>query len=184
MIINTMKRKHLILLVSLVLIFTLAVGGTLAYIATHTSEVINTFTPAKTEVNIDEDFQDETVKSNVKVENTGNIPAYVRAKIVITWKDKDGNVLAQKPADADYTMEFPSPSNWVQHSDGYYYYTKVLNPEDKTTNLIDRCVAHTKNGEYDLSVEILAQSVQAEPADVIEKTWKVSINDVTSDSGN
>ena len=50
------KRRLSTVLVSLVLIFIVVAGGTVAYIFTNTGTVKNTFTVPKSEIVIEEDF--------------------------------------------------------------------------------------------------------------------------------
>ena len=83
------RSKRILLLVALVMILTAAIGGTIAYIVTSTSAVENTFTPAEVKTEINETF-DGTVKSDVSVANTGEVAAYIRAAIVVSWKTTTG----------------------------------------------------------------------------------------------
>ena len=54
------NKKSLTLIVSLILIITIGVGGTLAYLITSTSAVKNTFTPSKVVISVDETFDGNT----------------------------------------------------------------------------------------------------------------------------
>ena len=155
-----MKKKSLLLVAGIVLMLTIAIGGTIAYIVTSTDPVVNTFTAGDVPIDIDENT-DGGVKSDVKITNSGNVPAYIRAKIIVTWKDKDGNVSATKPVlGTDYSMS--TGGDWMEVG-GFYYYNKRVAVGEKTTNLIESC---TRIGNppvgYDLSVEIIAESIQAD----------------------
>ena len=68
-------------IISVVLILTLAVGGTIAFLSTKTDPVVNTFNPSQVTCSVVEDFDGKT-KTNVNVENTGDIPAFIRVKLV------------------------------------------------------------------------------------------------------
>ena len=37
-------------------------------------------------------LNENNVKKEVSIQNTGNVRAFIRAEVVVTWKDKDGNV--------------------------------------------------------------------------------------------
>lgn len=157
------SRKGLIAAVALVLLLCAAVGGTLAWITTQTNPVVNTFTPAHVTCRVDEDFSDGS-KKNVKIENTSDIDAYIRAAIVVNWADASGNVSATPVAESDYTMSLNlANSGWVKGSDGYYYYTSPVKPGDKTGILITSClpIANAAPAGYDLQVTILAEAIQA-----------------------
>ena len=158
-----MKKKSLLLVAGIVLMLTIAIGGTIAYIVANTEPVVNTFTPGEVPITIEESFNG-TTKSNVTVANTGNVPAYIRAKIIVTWKDKDGNVSGTPVKSSDYSMSIGS--GWTEESDGFYYYKDKVGAQESTTNLIESCTRIGNPPEdYDLSVEIIAESIQAEGMD-------------------
>lgn len=155
-----MKKKSLLLVAGIVLMLTIAIGGTIAYIVANTEPVVNTFTPGEVPITIHETFDGET-KSDVYVTNDGNVPAYIRAKIIVTWKDAQGNVSGTPVQTSDYSITWGN--GWTEEADGFYYYNASVEAGDPTTNLINSC---TKKGTppdgYDLSVEIIAESIQAE----------------------
>lgn len=156
-----MKRKALLLAVCAALLLTAAIGGTTAFIVANTNQVKNEFTPGEVPIEVKESF-DGTTKSNVQIKNNGNVPAFIRAKVVVTWKDSSGNVSGTPVKDGDYRIEY-NRTDWEQGEDGFWYYTKSVLVGDMTNPLITSC---TKTGTapegYDLSVEILAESIQAE----------------------
>ena len=84
------------LILSLCLIFALAVGTTLAYLKANTSPVTNTFKAATSEIKIEEKT-DDGIKSEIYVKNEGTATSYVRVKLVCNWVDKDGNVTVGAP---------------------------------------------------------------------------------------
>lgn len=161
-------NKPAVLAASLVLALVVAVGGTLAFLSTNTEDVVNTFTPASVPPEIHETFDGKT-KSEVKIENTGEVDAYIRAAVIVNWLklDADGNVesvLGEQPVlGTDYTVSPEDPENgWVLHTDGYYYYTSAVKPGYSTGNLFDSITQEQEKTGYELSVEILAQSIQAD----------------------
>ena len=82
------------LILSLCLIFALAVGTTVALLVAHTNAVTNTFTAAKSGTGIVEELEDNQKKS-IKVENTGTATSYVRVKLVMNWVDNTtGNIVS------------------------------------------------------------------------------------------
>lgn len=160
-----MKKKSLLLVAGIVLMLTIAIGGTIAYIVTNTTPVVNTFTPGEVPITIHETFDGET-KSNVYVINDGNVPAYIRAKIIVTWKNEAGEVYWKQPTQTnDYEIDI-NTKDWKQGgSYGFYYYQGIVQPGDPTNPLINSCKmrdgANQPDG-YTLSVEIIAESIQAE----------------------
>ena len=168
-------KKALILMVSLVAILAVSVGGVLAWLATSSGEVKNTFAPGKTNIEIEEKFENN-VKSDVKVINKGNIPVYIRANLVFTWKDSAGNII-EKPADATLTVTPENPTGWVKGSDGFWYYTKPVAVKGSTTNIINKATIEFPEGKgYKMDLEVMAQSIQAEPKDAVEGAWGVTVN--------
>lgn len=165
------SKKPAVLLVSMILLVSVAVGGTLAWLTTNTGAVTNTFTPAEVSSYVQENFNNG-VKKNVKIQNTGNIDAYIRAEIIVTWKDAEGNVYGKLPVkDVDYEMEM-GLTDWTQ-KDGYYYYNKAVAPGGTTSVLIQECkvVAGKAPDGYDLSVEIIADAIQSKPDNVVKDMW-------------
>lgn len=158
---------------ALVLTLVLSVGGTVAFLTTASDTVTNTFTPAPVKCEVVEDHfvqGESTVKTNVCVKNVGKTAAYIRAAIIITWQDEDGNIYGRVPApDTDYTLKI-NTADWTKIGD-YWYCTKAGNPNTQTAVLIESCEALASLDSYTLSVEILAQAIQAEPIDAVMAAW-------------
>ena len=72
------------LILSLCLIFALAVGTTFALLKASTAPVENTFTAAKSGTDIVEEL-DGNQKKSIVVKNTGTAVSYVRVKLVMNW---------------------------------------------------------------------------------------------------
>lgn len=176
------SKKTLTLLVALLVIFTVSVGSTLAFLITQTGPVVNTFTPGEIKGNVIETFDGETKKDvHIKIDSNSDVSAYVRALVVVSWKDEKGNVYGKKPvADVDYSMDWGLDDNWFSVGDGYYYYKKPIGPGESsndTTKLIDSCtqLKACENSNYNLNVDIIAEAVQAEPKDAVEDAWGVTV---------
>ena len=172
------KKKVSLLLVSLVLIAAIAVGSTVAFIATSTEPITNIFNPANVTIDIDEKIENG-VKTDVKVKNTGSTDAFIRAKIVVTWKDADGNVSATKPVEGtDYTMTL-NETDWFRGSDGFYYCKTSVAPKGSTPALITACKkvdGVTPPDGYDLSVEIIASGIQSTPDSAVKEAWGMTVD--------
>lgn len=169
--------RAVLLLVSLVLVLSAAIGGTLGYL-TNQKQVTNTMQVGEFSTDIDEKL-DHGVKSNVTVENTGEYDAYIRAVVVVTWQNQDGDVYPATPvAGRDYTISYGG--GW-QPVDGFYYYKGVVGADGETSNLIDTCKPIGKAPEegYDLNVEILASAIQADPQQAVQDAWKMRYDDAT-----
>lgn len=158
------KTKRILLLALVVAILACGVGGTIAYLITNTGSVVNTFQPAYVTSSVNEpEWRDgNTTKSNVTITNTGNVSAYIRAAIVITWKDKYGNTMPEVPGSGDYSLTIGS--DWTLGSDGYYYYNSVVAAKGTTKNLINSCSPIYTNytDGRKLCVEVIGSAIQAE----------------------
>ena len=164
------------LILSLCLIFALAVGTTVALLVAHTNAVTNTFTAAKSGTDIVEELKDNQKKS-IKVENTGTATSYVRVKLVCNWVDDDGNVSA---------TPVPAPkitnSDWFELN-GIYYYKMPVAPKGQTSNLLEGNPIKQENAPAGchLEVTVLAESIQAAPSEAVTKSWGVGVNPETSE---
>ena len=175
------RNKKLILLISIaaILILALTAGTTLAWLKASSGPVVNTFEPAKVTSQVEESIKDG-VKSDVRIKNTSNIDAYIRATVVINWVDDKGNVAAQKPIkDTDYEITYyDSNSGWWER-DGYYYYSSAVASDHLTNELIKECkaVANKAPEGYSLSVEIIADAIQSVPDKAVSDAWNVTVAD-------
>ena len=172
-------KRSLVLVVSLLALVLVVAGGTLAWL-TAQDRVSNSFTPAHVSCTVEETFE-RGAKSDVKIKNTSDVPAYIRAYIVVTWKDADGNVYGQLPVEGtDYSMEINN-NGWLEDTAGYYYYTSPVAVNGSTGELISQCTEMTEKAPagYSLSVEIIAEAIQSLPARAVENAWDVTINNGT-----
>lgn len=167
-------RKIGVLSASLLLILTLMVSGTLAYLFTKTEPVENTFTPAHVSCEVTENFDGKT-KSNVNVENTSDIPAYIRVKLVTYRVNEQGQHIGGTAS----VPKFTPGTNWVEH-DGYYYYTLPVNPDEKPSEDLIGSISLT--GSYNDAdggkqvIEVMAEAIQSSPATAVQQAWGVAIS--------
>lgn len=169
------RRKNadraVLLLVSLVLVLSVAIGGTLGYLTGQVS-VTNTMKVGNFTTEIEEDL-DEDVKSDVKIKNTGEYDAYVRAVVVVTWQNTEGAVYPKAPvAGTDYEITY-NQTDWTKNGE-FWYYNGIVGADESTAALIQKCqpkVGVTAPEGYELNVEILASAIQAEPAEAVQEAW-------------
>lgn len=156
------------LILSLCLIFALAVGTTFALLKASTDPVTNTFTAAKSGTHIDEELEGSQ-KTSIKVQNTGTAVSYVRVKLVMNWVDESGNVSAT-PVNITPSIT----DNWFL-KDGIYYYKMPVAPDGKTENLLKADSPITEPADKPagchLEVTVLAESIQAAPSKAVEGAW-------------
>lgn len=161
------------LILSLCLIFALAVGTTLAYLKANTSPVENTFTAAKSDIKIDENVENGE-KSSIQVVNTGTAVSYVRVKLVMNWVDESGNVVSG----GNLPEVALNESDWFLQ-DGIYYYKMPVGPNMTTDNLLQEGKPITQPNAPEgchLEVTVLAESIQAAPSKAVTDSWHVGVD--------
>lgn len=169
------NKKPLIAL--LVLLLVGVVGGTFAYFtSTETFDNIFKISNGGYSVTIDEEFvapdpwlPGQEVSKDVYVTNNGTVDIVARAKYTETWSNSslsgkldDGTAVA--------IINFTSNSGWTLHTDGYYYYTKVIGSKEKSTSFIDSVTLNPNlelDSEYintEYSLKITVETIQADGA--------------------
>lgn len=179
-------KKQIVLLLSLLLLFTVGAGTALAFLIDGPKSIINTFTPSEVTCKVDETFKNN-VKSDVKIKNTGDTEAYIRAAVIVTWQDSNGNVSAIAPVkDMDYEITYQlSDTGWIKQGDFYYYKNPVPpvsttgeTETGKTGVLISSCRPLKAGPDgYTLHVEIIAEAIQAVPKTAVTEAWGKTIAD-------
>lgn len=161
------------LILSLCLIFALAVGTTFALLKANTDPVTNTFTAAKSKITIEEKT-DNGIKSEIYVKNEGTATSYVRVKLVMNWVDGNGNVVSGNNLPK---VTLKEGSDWFLGTDGIYYYTKPVALNGETSNLLkDHPITQGEAPEgCHLEVTVLAESIQAAPSTAVEGAWAVTV---------
>lgn len=166
-------RKYII---GVAIVLCLSVGAymTISYL-TSDSSLENTFTIASVQPEVEETFTND-VKSNVYVKNNGDIPVYIRAKIMIYYQATNGDILGDIPVEEiDYSIEYPEDLGkyWIQADDGFYYYKGIvgINNKSKTTNLINKCTELDPDSNKHLVVDIITEAIQANPQEAVEDAW-------------
>lgn len=175
--IQTKRRQRIIkarmLFFSLLLVVTLAVCGTMAYLGAQTAPVNNTFIPSRVTCEVSEEF-DGINKKNVNVTNTGDTEAYLRVKLVsyrVSGQGQHIGGIAEIPA-------FIPGTNWVKYGE-YYYYTLPVAPGKKPAADLIGSIALT--GRYTDAdggrqvIEVMAEAIQSGPAEAVGDSWGVSI---------
>ena len=167
-------NRTAVLLIAVILLISTAVGSTVAFLATKTEPVENSFEYANVSCKVTQNC--DTDGSIVQVKNTGTISAYIRAAVVANWIDVDGNIAASVPEGYSYDLTCSSGS-WAQGKDGFFYYLLPVAPGASTEgNLLTCTVTCPETPEYTLSVEVLAEAIQSTPASAVNEAWNVAVD--------
>lgn len=175
-----MKKKILALALVVVLAVTAVTGATLAYFTDNDAKT-NTFTVGNVQIELTEPkwegkvekvYPGQVLDKDPTVTNTGANPCYVRVKVEgLNCLVKDGNDALKIALKTD--GEAGISSDWALHTDGYYYYTKVLEDGDTTDALFDQIVIPTaltnadgKEHTKEYNIKVTAYAVQAQGSDL------------------
>jgi len=171
--------KHLTVIIAIVLVLAAAVGITTALLIWRSDKQTSVFKPASSACSVIED------NGSFRVRNNGDTEMYVRAMINVTWKNDDGEVYAKiQPSEGtDYEIEL-NTIGWFRGNDGYYYCKSPIGIGKDTEALItayEAVSAVTADSDafpngYTLSVEMIAQTIQSEPAEAVKDYWNVKVD--------
>lgn len=163
-----------------------AVGVTMAFMF-RKADAENRFEPAVVTCTVHEQLNDDTftagthtgdVKSNIRVENTGTYPAYVRVRLVGRWVNGAGETVGGVPSRLPAVKLL---GGWLAGSGDTYYYTTAMAPGDMTGVLCEPMVLETGTGldgstSYQV-VEVFAEAIQAAPEEAVSTAWGVTVTD-------
>lgn len=158
-----------VLLIAVLLLITTAVGSTAAFLVTKTEPVEEAFAYAQVSCQV-------TRSGNaLAVQNTGTAQAYIRASYAVNWLDVNGNIVAAVPE--GYSCDPVENPQWEKGEDGYFYYPYPVDPGSETPSLLTCSVSRPEEPEYTLSVEVVAEAIQSNPAEAAEEAWGVTVID-------
>ena len=170
------KRIRLWLIAALALCAAAAVGVTLSFMFKK-AEKTNTFVPAEVTCEVEESLF-SGVKRNVCVENTGNVAAYLRIRLVSYYVYDNGDIAGR--VSSQYPM-LTLRNGWIAGTDHTYYYPTPVEPGAKTGILCDPITLGTvelADGTPVYQVlEVFAEAIQAEPVGAVQEAWKVTVSD-------
>lgn len=168
-------KKYKIPSIMLIMTFVIALtvcGTVFAYMFKQTDYEDNQFTPAVVSCRVEETF-DGTKKTSIKVENTGNIDAYLRVRLVSYWVDTNGNVVAKPSSIPEINLE----DGWIKGPNNTYYYQSSVAPNNLTGELLSSSISLEKDANgYLQVVEVFAEAIQSNPKDAVTSSWDVLLD--------
>ena len=190
------KSKRLTLIPKLMLCGALSGIGTFGAVKitsaflSSSEEHPNAVSFANNEVGITEEFDKETetddgttvYKKAVSVKNTGNIPVFIRLKILFSdpHAEKLSEITNGKGTFSAAELKSNLPDGWTVGTgklEGYYYYTKAVAPGESTGNIIDqvKTTFSAADEKYDYEIYVRSDSVQTKRTDgtvTKDLTWQ------------
>lgn len=172
-----MKKKVLAIVLCIAMLTIAIAGGTLAYF-TDESAKTNTFTVGNVSIVLNEPNWDatgaaeaidaypgEALAKDPTVTNDGHNPCFVRVKV----EGLDQFAADFNGAMITYLTDYETGklgTDWVAHSDGYFYYTKVLAAGATTDAMFDQIKIpyELTNSVATKAIVVTAYAVQAQGA--------------------
>lgn len=152
----------------------LACGAVFAYMFLRTAAGEAQFKPAQVSCSAAETVEGNS-KTGITVQNTGNISAYLRVRLVTYWVNDDGKVAAK--SSPTLTVDYDD-DNWIAGSENTFYYKQAVAPNGaKTLNLLKSPITLTSEDGFKQVVDVFAEAIQAKPAAAAEDddSWDVTI---------
>ena len=109
----------------------------------NTAGIVESYNPPSSFAKGDE------ITKEVKVKNEGSVPCYVRVFAEVSDPE------ARDAIDIDYNT-----SDWIKKSDGYYYYSRILNTGEDSTPLFKTLTAKADADGF--KIICYSETVQAE----------------------
>lgn len=172
------KHSLIISIAAAVIAVSIGCGAVFAFMSASTKGTTNKFVAAKVDVTVVEKIENN-IKSSIKAQNNGTCSAYMRLKIV-PYRVNDLN---QRIGGNATIPEFELGADWIDAGDGTYIYKKAVAAGSMTGDLIKSGTDGMVLIEYDdmdggkQAVEIIAEAIQAQPADAASSSWNVNIVD-------
>ena len=176
-----MKQKTLIrIVIVLSVVLVLLCGTAVALMFRQTSLVTNEFETAIVDCQVHEQTDTGSVmagaKSSITVENTGNIPAYIRVRFVSYWVDSEGHIVGKA---SEMPVISYDETTWFEQNGIYYCRTPIAvggyTPELLQSGKTIVLSADAETG-YRQVLEVFADAIQSEPNEAVPQSWNVEIS--------
>ena len=152
------SKKRLALLLSMILIFTCVVGGTLAYLFGTVGPITNTFEPAKVSCEVSDD--------QVQVKNTSETSVWLRVSFTAVYRSTtDANTIYF----ANPTLTISNAATWTKIGD-FYYYNGVITAGSSVV-LPTVTVNDSVPTGFAVEKQVHAEVLQSAPLDAVQEAW-------------
>lgn len=148
----SLSKRRIVMILAVVLLLTCTVGGTLAYFMD--------FESSASHLSIGKVDCSATIGENqtITVTNTGNVPAYIRVKVLASWvSETETNVIVYGQPTLTITAD-----DWTLGNDGFYYYNATVAAGASVT--LSFQVPSEKPEGCRVKVDVLAEAIQVNAA--------------------
>ena len=158
-------------------------------------EITNSFVPAKIDCQV---LETKTItgnvvtKTSVTAQNTGNVDAYIRVRVVTYWEDSKGNPVARTKPENEFdngNWKF-NDAYWIYDATNQTFYHKApVGANDVTAELlkfdsgfngITLESEDVKQGNvtftYYPMVEFIVEGIQCAPDTAVKESWGVTLD--------
>lgn len=163
-------KKRLILISTILLISIMIAGGSMAWFTSSPNKAVNEFQIGTVKVKVvEEGFEDlenvvaTTYNKNVEVQSLGTKRTYVRVRLVPEWSNPSLPV-------SNVNLNLAANSDWLLHTDGYYYFKYYLEENEITSKLLESVTFTNLPEEYE--GETFKLKVVAEGVQITHEAWK------------
>ena len=119
-------------------------------------------------------------KSDIRVENTGNVKEFIRLKLVSYYVDSNGDIAGKA---ASQYPNLTLKNGWLAGADHTYFFPYPVEPGKATEILCEPFTlgqTQLENGSTVYQViEVIAEAVQAEPISAVREAWGVTVTNNT-----
>ena len=191
--------RILILIVGLIAVVA-SISVSIAYMMKSSDEITNTFIPAKVTCQTVENVsttkvedKDVSIKTSVKAQNTGNIAAYIRVRVVTYWEDSKGNPVGRTSPKNEFGEDWKyNKTDWIYDAQNQTFYYKTPVEAGQLTNElldigggfdgIELTVIEEVQGSanvtftYHAVVEFIVEGIQGAPVEAVTSAWGVTVD--------
>ena len=159
-------------------------------------EITNSFVPAKIDCQVLETetkIDDVVTKTSVTAQNTGNVDAYIRVRVVTYWEDSKGNPIARTSPINKFGGDWKfNDDDWIYDDKNQTFYHKApVGANDVTAELLKLDSGFkgitlepedVMQGQGNVTftyypmVEFIVEGIQDAPDTAVKESWGVTLD--------
>ena len=185
-------RLSIIIVCAILIVASVSVA--VAYMIVRSHEITNSFVPAKIDCQV---LEDKTItgnvvtKTSVRAQNTGNVDAYIRVRVVTYWEDSKGNPVARTRPINKFGGDWKfNDDAWIYDDINQTFYHKApVRANDVTAELLkldsgfngitvepEDVMQGSVTFTYYPMVEFIVEGIQDAPDTAVIESWGVTLD--------